>query len=260
VYSDFRYNPTDVISGVFDDWAYWSQGLISYTVELWNLAKEAGVEIDDYASFFFRGGRTEEDTVQILSWCDEKMTEMACHPWKKMEHPQLGSVEIGGWDRVFSWQNPPKDRLVQECERVFSFVLTLARSTPLIEAAIWEVEPLGEDLHRVRVRVENTGYLPTSGTRLAAKGSVAPTVKVALGSLSGLEVVDGRETQDLGHLNGVVDILSETFVDSVYFGGADQGQVGWATWIVRGSGQAEISVAGGRAGFTALTLAVDGKG
>ena len=122
------------------------------------------------------------------------------------------------------------------------------------------MEPLGEDLHRVRVRVENTGYLPTSGTRLAAKGSVAPTVKVALGSLSGLEVVDGRETQDLGHLNGVVDILSETFVDSVYFGGADQGQVGWATWIVRGSGQAEISVAGGRAGFTALTLAVDGKG
>jgi hypothetical protein len=257
VYSDFRYKTTDIISGVFDDWAYWSQGLVSYTVELWNVAKEAGVEIEDYAAFFFRGERSEEDSLRILSWCDREMSEVACHPWRQVEHPQLGLVEIGGWERIFSWQNPPIDRLERECERVFSFVLTLARSTPEIQVTRSEVESLGDDLSRVRIQVENTGYLPTSGTRLAAKGSVAPTVKVSLHSKAGLEVLNGHEVQDLGHLDGVVDIQSATFVDSVYFAGAERSNAGWATWILRGSGKAEISVEGGRAGFTRFSLEIE---
>ena len=69
--------------------------------------------------------------------------------------------------------------------------------------------------------------------------------------------MSGHDVQDLGHLDGVVDIQSATFVDSVYFGGAERSNVGWATWILRGSGKAEISVEGDRAGFTGFFLEIE---
>ncbi|MGI9050679.1 MAG: M14 family metallopeptidase, partial [Rubrobacteraceae bacterium] len=60
VYHDFRYDPRDVITGAFDDWAYASYGAFAFTIEFWSLARSAGLEVDDFIELFRRPSEEEQ--------------------------------------------------------------------------------------------------------------------------------------------------------------------------------------------------------
>ena len=30
-------------------------------------------------------------------------------PWQPFDHPQLGKIELGGWNNMYTWRNPPLD-------------------------------------------------------------------------------------------------------------------------------------------------------
>lgn len=254
VFHDFKYVESDHISGAFDDWVYNHRGIMAFTIEIWNIAEQAGIQVTDLPDFFFKGKRTDEENVAILRWCERELGERAYVTWRKFDHPQLGEVEIGGWDRLYSWQNPPVEYLTGECERNFKFIVAFAGATPRITFRSVDVTDLGHGNHRVRVIVENDGYFPTCGTRQAVTLKVAEPVKVSIAFADGCSLVSGAETQNLGHLDGIVDSILGTFVDPVQFSGATEGNVGTAEWVVSGTGRAVITAAGGRGGRLTKTI------
>ncbi len=96
VYHDFRYHPKEVITGALDDWMYDHVGVYSWTVEIWSPQRQAGIEeykfIDWYREHPF------EDDLKMLAWSDEKLGGQGYVDWYPFEHPQLGPVELGGWN------------------------------------------------------------------------------------------------------------------------------------------------------------------
>ncbi|MDP3488196.1 MAG: hypothetical protein Q8S19_09760, partial [Bacillota bacterium] len=81
------------------------------------------------------------------------------------------------------------------------FSLALAATVPRLSITNVRVEPISTDTYRVVVGVENTGFLPTSGSEAAIRAQVARPVEVEL-SGSEAEVLQGPAQQKLGNLPG----------------------------------------------------------
>ena len=78
---------------------------VHLVVEIWSPMREAG--ITDYKFIDWFRDHPIEDDLKLFRWSEEKLEGRAHRPWKAFEHPQLGKVEIGGWDRFHAFGNPP---------------------------------------------------------------------------------------------------------------------------------------------------------
>ena len=104
-YHGFRDNPKDVITGALDDWLYEHRGIFAWTVELWSPHRQAGIEAQDHFAWFHE--HPIADDLALLAWNDEALKGAGFVPWTSYEHPELGSIEIGGWDELHTFRNPP---------------------------------------------------------------------------------------------------------------------------------------------------------
>jgi hypothetical protein len=84
----------------------------------------------------------------------------ALRPWKRFHHPQLGELEVGGLDPREGISNPPRELMPETCARHTRMTLMLASLAPRLHVEA-HAERLGAGVHRVRVTVENRGYLST---------------------------------------------------------------------------------------------------
>ena len=69
-------------------------------------------------------------------------------------------VELGGWDLVRFWFNPPLSRLEEEIEADADFALFLALASPRLELRSFEAEPVGGGAHRLRAIVRELRLAP----------------------------------------------------------------------------------------------------
>ncbi len=166
-YHEFRYHPKEVITGVFDDWMYEHQGVFAWTTELWSPQRQAGITDYKYIEWF----RTHpfEHDVQMLKWSDEKLGGKGYIDWQPFEHPQLGPVEIGGWDGMYAFRNPPPDYLEAEVAPHGKWAIWQALASPKLELRALMMQPLEDGLARIRFAVQNTGFLPTQVSEMALK-------------------------------------------------------------------------------------------
>ncbi|MCK7491105.1 MAG: hypothetical protein MZW92_04595 [Comamonadaceae bacterium] len=82
-----------------------TSGALFWTVEIWAPNKEAG--ITDYQWIDWYREHPVEDDLKLLKWSDEQCGGQAHVDWYPFRHPQLGMVELGGWDKMNYWRNPP---------------------------------------------------------------------------------------------------------------------------------------------------------
>ena len=161
VFHDFKYHPKEVITGT-QDWVYEHLGAFFWVVEIWSPNKEAG--ITDYKWIEWYRDHPAEDDLKLLKWSDEHCNGQAHVDWYPFEHPQLGPVELGGWDKMNFWRNPPPHLREREAARFPKWLTTLALSLPKLELLAARAEPLGERngclQWRLQVDVGNAGYLP----------------------------------------------------------------------------------------------------
>lgn len=147
-----------------------------------------------------------EDDLKLLKWSDEKLGGKGHIDWKPFQHPQLGEVEIGGWDAHYAFRNPPSEFLEAEVAPLADWVLWQAALAPRLVHRETRVEPAGSGAWRVRVAVQNVGYLPTSVTKLAAEKrftrGVCGTIRSQDGSESGSWLASGLLQQEEGQLTG----------------------------------------------------------
>jgi len=202
IYEDFRYHPKEVITGT-QDWVYEHLGALFWTVELWAPNREAG--ITDYKWIDWYRDHPVADDLKLLKWSDEQCGGQAHVDWTPFQHPQLGAVEIGGWDKMNYWRNPPPALREREVARFPAWMTQIALSLPKLELLRTEVRALGPDTWRVRLAVANTGYLPAYVTQRALERKVVRGVMFEIHLPAGdpaISLIGGKERMEGPQLEG----------------------------------------------------------
>lgn len=243
----FNYPGQEALVKGADDWAYEHHGVQAYTYELWNPDLRSGGQ--GYAQIGVKGllarsdGEAEEAERKLLAWSDSALGGQGFVDWQPFAHPQLGPVEVGGWDRKFSLQNPPEGALlVEEISGAVQFLFDHALATPRLTVAL-EAQPLGAGLFKLTARVTNVGGLPTNATEMALTLKTARPIAVELTGAA--EVLSGKARREIGHLEGWAAA-----------GGRAAKNEAWVDWIVRAEPGARVAVtaATARAGTAEATI------
>jgi murein tripeptide amidase MpaA len=199
IHHDFKYHPKEIITGT-QDWVYEHLGALFWTVELWAPNREAGIH--DYKWIDWYRDHPVEDDLKLLKWSDEQCGGQAHVDWYAFRHPQLGMVELGGWDRMNFWRNPPPHLREREAARFPGWLSQIALSLPCLEVLRTEVRALGPDTWRVRFAVANSGYLPSNVTKRALERKTARGVVFNIHLPPGVVLISGKEREVAGHLEG----------------------------------------------------------
>ncbi len=238
IYDSFIADPANYDSGAFDDWCYQSQGIVAYTVELWDLAKRVGVPLVWNA----RNKESAQDElkrfVACMKWVKENAPEYY-EDWKPFHHETFGDVEIGGFNFKFSQQNPPESFLNGVLEQMTRFMIRFAQSMPRLTIDTLTSEKVSDDIYKVTAVVGNLGYLPTNLTDEAKNLNISKEVEV---TISGGKVISGLEKTKIGNLEG----YGSTSTGTNFYGNISTDYNAKArkklTWVVQAKSGTEITV------------------
>jgi len=248
-YHEFRYHPKEVITGVFDDWMYEHRGVFAWTTEIWSPQRQAGITDYKYIDWF----RTHpfEDDLKLLKWSDEKLGGKGYIDWYAFEHPQLGKVELGGWDAHYAFRNPPPDFLEKEIAPFADWVVWQALISPKLDIYKIVTEKAGEGTV-IRFAVDNTGWLPSHVTVMGRDKKLCRGVVGEIELTGGIRLVSGLIRQQGPQLEGHARVPSSGF--------------GWMMnetshrhvfeWTVAGSGKVKLTAAHDRAGTVVSELEI----
>lgn len=191
-------NPRVHRHGTLISWAYWDYGVVGFVPEFWGA----------FPADENKDGRTSEE--ELAKWNDSALGGKYFVNWQAYSHPQLGQVEIGGWNEKFIRQNPPPQFIKGEIEMYLPWMLWLAEVSPRVvikEAKVITVEK--GKVMKLTVTVQNEGYLPTNISKRALESQIAVPVRSTI-TLNNAELVDGKLRTDIGHLAGRRDDDSAT--------------------------------------------------
>jgi len=199
IFHEFKYHPKEIITGT-QDWVYEHLGALFWTVEIWSPNKEAGITGYKWIDWFRE--HPAEDELKLLKWSDEQCGGQAHVDWKSFDHPQLGPVEIGGWDKMNFWRNPPPHLREREAARFPAWMTQIGLSLPKLEVVRTEVQALGEDTWRVRLAVGNSGWLPAYVSKRALERKQVRGVIFEIELPAGAELIGGKPRVEGPQLEG----------------------------------------------------------
>jgi hypothetical protein len=185
------------MSGASDDWAYEHLGVYGWTTEFWDVIAKATDHRAPTEIWYV--GPSVDDELAVLRWADTHFPGRLYVDWRPFDHPQLGPVEIGGWDSLHSWSNPPVELLADEVAPHADFAIFHALASPEIAVRRLVAERLGDDTWRVTAGVANVGWLPTTVTAWAARQHL---VLPLVAELTGADLLDGPPRRELDQLAG----------------------------------------------------------
>ncbi len=261
VFHDFRYHPKEVITGVFDDWCYDHLGIFAWTTEIWSPHRQAGLtegfdKNTKPGSFKFIGWHRDhpvEDDLKLLRWADEKLGGKGYYDWRPFDHPELGPVEIGGWDAVYAFRNPPPQFLEAEIAPHADWLIWHALCSPLLAVHSVETTPLGDDHYKLRLVVHNTGWLPSYVAKKALERKAVRPVIAEIALSPGVELVTGKQREELTQLEGraykpVGNAGSNADATD------DRAKVEWVVRVPEGKGRVKLIARHERAGTIRLEV------
>ena len=199
-YHDFRYHPQEIITGAMDDWFFEELGRFGWTVEMWSPHREAGIMEYKYIDWYRE--HPLEDDIKLLKWSDEQLDGTGYIDWFPFEHPDLGPVDIGGWNVLYSFWNPPANKLEKETARLSGWLVWHNLISPKLEFLDVRVNALSNDTWRIRAVAQNTGWLPTDITKHARNKSMVRGVVFEIHLPNGVELVQGEPRVVAGQLEG----------------------------------------------------------
>jgi murein tripeptide amidase MpaA len=201
---------TGGLSGSLEDFSYFNLGMISFTIECWDIHARAGVEMKYPPDETIPDDVQETNGLKYLQWVDENLGGKGMKPWTKFDHPQLGEVEIGGLDYKTVVQNCPEGFLRQEQEKHTRFFLRAARALPNLSFRDVKVSVVADDIYRVEATILNSAFLPSYVTREAVEAGRSRDLIV---SLDGADAyIQGKAKQTIGQLEGFSSITATNTV------------------------------------------------
>ena len=253
IWHDFKYHPKQVITGT-QDWIYEHMGALFWTVEIWSPNKEAG--ITDYKWIDWYREHPVEDDLKLIKWSDEQCGGQAYVDWRPFRHPQLGMVELGGWDKMNFWRNPPPALREREAARFPAWLLQIGLTLPKLEVLRTEVRALGSDTWRVRFAVANAGYLPSYVSKRALERKTVRGTVFSIHLPPGVSLVSGKEREIGAHLEGHAPKSSQQAFLPTREITADRAVVEWVVTGVRGT-RIALTATADRAGTVRTEITLD---
>jgi Zinc carboxypeptidase len=201
-FHEFLYEPEKPLHGDLIDFAYHHRGALAYVVELWDLFKQIGMErkkpfVDLYS-------KVDRKHIRALAEFDKQHNAgRLFKPWRKVAHPQLGEVEVAGFDpRVGIW-NPPLERLDEVCRTQSAAFLRVASLLPRVGLEVVAQERTAGGHTRIELRVVNRGYLATCGLPSAKALAHAEPLRLSVTCEGAAKLVaPATATVEVGHLDG----------------------------------------------------------
>lgn len=200
VFHDFKYHPKEVITGVFDDWLYDHLGIFGWTVEIWSPQRQAGITEYKYIEWY--NEHPHEDDLKMLKWSDDVLGGKGYVDWYPFTHSQLGEVELGGWDMMYAWRNPPPHLLEKEIAPFSDWLIWQALISPKLELYEAKVTKLSEGVYNIRMTVHNTGWLPTQVSSKAVEKRAVRGVIFEIKLPIGFTLTSGKLRHEAGQLAG----------------------------------------------------------
>ncbi|MDR2519520.1 MAG: hypothetical protein LBC69_00440 [Eubacteriaceae bacterium] len=200
-------------SGSFEDFLHFGHGIYCYTVETWDLAHQAGIELHFPDPFGLSDEKMKENALKFYEWVDKNGFGSYIKPWTAIDHPQLGKVEIGGPDPKRIIQNPPVELIQQEVEKHTRFILRHAKTMPHLVFRQAAAEKISDGVYRVDAYIYNSGFMPTHILNEYKSLGFSKDITVELEG-EGLTFVEGSQKQKIGQLEG----FSGAKTDYFYFG------------------------------------------
>ncbi|HEX9734511.1 MAG TPA: M14 family metallopeptidase [Thermoanaerobaculia bacterium] len=157
--------------GATDDHFYRVHGAITFTNELY----EAPTDLD---------GDGETSDEERMKFNDVLTLGRQFVPWKELDHPQYGKIEVGGF-RQDVGRIPEGWMLEEETHRNAAFVLFHAHHLPKLAFGEAKVKAVGEGLWRLEITVVNERAIP-SVTEWARQAKVH---RVDVATVEGARVV-----------------------------------------------------------------------
>jgi hypothetical protein len=175
--------PTRIPAGAFFEFGYYQYGVPSFSTPGWGITAPAaggpgaGRGAGPGGDAPQAGGPEAAGAafdLRLLRWMDAEQIDGFVN-WQPFRHPTLGDVEIGGF-RPYAYSNPPADRIAELGRAHTEFVTYLSSLFPKVGVADTSVASLGGGLYRVKVAIENSGFLPTAMAQGVRSRSVRPTM------------------------------------------------------------------------------------
>jgi len=224
------------------DWAHDFLGVVGFTNELWNQAQlyqgfwnEDGPIPNEMRDLFFN------DRLGMGAWFQD---------WEPFDHPELGPVEIGGWNKW--WGRTTVPFMIQEMlHRNAMFALFHADEMPLLTFEAPKVERMSGNTWRVTAEIRNHRAMPTrieaaelhnvglpDRFRISGSGLTVHVGGVPSGALqSEITPSSGADPSEVLFPSGVAGLSSQR-----------------ATWIVSGSGTATLEYQSDKGGLHRTTV------
>jgi hypothetical protein len=218
------------IFGHSPDFGYLYYGAVWYGDELWN-----GGRLKDY------DGDGQVTGIEQLRFIDEELGGKYFTPWHKFNHPQLGEVEIGGFNPKFWNQNPPPELLEAWAKKEALFNIFLFKSLPRVKIAGSSLQPVkkAKDTYELTVTLVNEGFLPTA-LKMADRVKIVRPDTVTVRLPAGMEFSGSRARREIPFIPG--------------------GQKTEARWTVKMTkpitGEAEITFSSTRGGVVKGTVKI----
>ena len=200
---------TDILPGAFKEWVYEHTGALCFIVEMGMHYNYLG--LDDLQRQKPPIEREEADGLAQLAWHEANPKAGLFHVWKPFDHPQLGPVEIGGWDWVI-WSNPPPEKMEDVCKKGAEFILDVAKYCPVIHIEIPEVTSIAENLYKIRVCIRNTGLLSTSATRQGQNTHPFAKPLLTVQANDDMDMISGKAEQHIDHLPATTGVHHASYV------------------------------------------------
>ena len=154
--------------------------------------------------------------------------------WHPFDHPQLGPVEIGGWNQLATFRNPPPKFLEREVERFPDWIVWQALTLPRLELLHARPRRLGGDTWRVRLVVQNTGWLPSYVSKRALERKIVRGVVDEISLPEGATLVGGKPRVEGPQLEGrAYKVTLQAFLPDLHVT-ADRGHGEWTVRAPKG--------------------------
>jgi hypothetical protein len=212
------------------DFGYLYYGAIWYGDELWS-----GGKVVDYD----KDGKISE--VEVVRWNDEALAGSGFKNWTHFSHPQLGEVELGGFNPKFFRQNPPPEALEEWAVKEALFNLLLAKSLPQVKIVSVDVRPVKKEpgVMEIVAVFTNEGFLPTALEMAERVKIVSPDRAEVSFPEKEKALVGGKKGIELGRLNS-----------------GEKKEARWKVKPAQAGVEAEVSILSTRGGVARLKVKV----
>ncbi len=196
-----------------------------------------------------RAGDASEGERQRLLFDDNVNQGELFKEWKPFRHPLYGDIEIGGWTKMSS-RLPHTFMLQDLVHRNASSVIFAARQTPKVTMDVFEVKKIDGELWSVRVRLVNSGAIP-SVTYETIQNKLYPIDKLSVAGRSAKVVSGGVLTDAWMNLVSYKEHRPELQMCQVPGFGKVEYQ-----FLVSGKGDIEIKYESRKAGMVSKVVAL----